>query len=402
MSVTLPRHIQSVFIPRSARMAFRTFVVLIALVTVSACREAQVEPDLPELTSSIFTLETVIDGLERPWAVEPLGNDAYLVTGNLGTLWLIESGSQQEIAGLPDELTRLRDSRIATNGQGGLLDIALAPDFADSGEIYLSYSYGDWDANNTALLRANIEGDTLVAAETIFRALPAKPVSRHFGGRIAFPDNDTVLLSLGDGLSMREEAQKPTSHLGSVVRLNRDGEVPADNPDFGTGAKPELFTIGHRNIQGLAVDPQTGVIWSHEHGPRGGDEINRLMAGENYGWPIVTQGRDYHGARVSPDETDPRFKDPIHGWTPAIAPSGIVVYRGELFPDWDGDILTGGLASGDIRHLDPTTGAETILLSDMKTDDDAFRVRDLAVDTDGALLILIEDTDNGRLIRMTP
>ncbi|MEM9599751.1 MAG: PQQ-dependent sugar dehydrogenase [Pseudomonadota bacterium] len=377
---------------------------LLGLISVSltACLEPQPTPDIATLPSDAFTLDQVVDGLERPWAVEPLGQQAYLITGKLGTLWLVEAGEIREIAGLPDSLTRLRNQRMATEGQGGLLDIAIAPDFAQTGDIYMSYSYGDWSTNGTALMRAQLDGDRMVNAATIFEASFPKEAGSHYGGRILFSDNNTLLLSLGDGFALREEAQKTGSHLGSIVRLDRNGNAPSDNPDFGESAEPELFTIGHRNVQGLAQDAQTGAIWAHEHGPRGGDELNRIEAGKNYGWPIVTEGRDYQGARISPDESDPRFAPPVHGWTPSIAPSGLVIYRGDMFSDWDGDALSGGLASGDIRHVDLDTGVETALLGDLKSETDAFRVRDLAVDDDGALLVLIEDTDNGRLIRMTP
>lgn len=371
-------------------------------VGLSGCREPQPAPDIQRLGSDSFVMETIIDGLERPWSVEPLGNAAYLISGKLGVLWLVEGGQARKIAGLPDVLIAQRNKRIAVKGHGGLLDIGLPPDFAATGDIYLSYSYGDWDANGTALLRARLDGDQMLDAQTLFESSFPKASGRHYGGRIVFPGDGTLLLSLGDGMALREEAQKPDSHLGSVVRINRDGSPPDDNPDFGEGAEPELYTIGHRNVQGLAIDPETGAIWSHEHGPRGGDELNRLRAGANYGWPVVTTGRDYQGARISPDETDPRFEAPVHDWTPSIAPSGLVIYRGALFPDWEGDALSGGLASEDIRHVDLNTGMETALLGDLKTGPDTFRVRDLAVDEDGALLILVEDPDNGRLIRLMP
>ncbi|MGB6229519.1 MAG: PQQ-dependent sugar dehydrogenase [Litorimonas sp.] len=377
-------------------------LLLLGAALLSACLEAQPAPDLPEVATSELTLAPVVEGLASPWAVEPLPQGGYLVTGKLGKLWRVEGGAVREISGLPDDIVALSDNQIATDGQGGLLDVALAPDFARSGEIYLSYSYGDWDANGTALLRARLNGDRLEGPDVIFRAGPAKEAGSHYGGKIVFLPDGTLLLSLGDGFALREEAQKPSSHLGSVVRLTRDGGAPADNPDFGDGAPPELFTIGHRNVQGLALDPQTGAIWEHEHGPRGGDELNRLTPGANYGWPIVTRGRDYQGARISPIESDPRYAEPVHGWTPSIAPSGLAIYRGDFFPDWNGHALVGGLASGDLRLVDTETGLETILLSDAKTDDDSFRVRDVTMDLDGAVLVLVEDAENGRLYRLTP
>ena len=374
----------------------------LGITALAACLEPQPAPDLPEQPQSDFTLEVIVDGLKAPWSSAELPNGAFLVTGKFGQLWRINNGDMTEISGLPAEITSLGKNRIATEGQGGFLDVALAPDFESSGLIYMSYSYGDWDANGTGLLRATLADNELRNVETIFKAAPAKEAGSHYGGKIVFPGDGTLLLSLGDAFSMREEAQKPASHLGSVVRLTLDGAAAPDNPDFGEGALPELFTIGHRNVQGLAIDPETGAIWEHEHGPRGGDELNLLEAGGNYGWPIATSGRDYQGARISPTEDHAGFNAPTHGWTPSIAPSGLAIYRGDGFPDWDGHALIGGLASGDVRKVDPETGEEIVLLSDAKTETDRFRVRDVDVASDGTVLLLIEDAENGRLIRMSP
>lgn len=375
---------------------------LVAAVSLSACLESQSAPTLQTRPMSDFQLDTVIDSLPSPWAVAVLPDGDYLITGKLGQLWRVSNGTETEISGLPDALTSLASQRFATAEQGGLLDVALAPDFAQSGTIYLSYVYGDWDANGTALMRAQLEGTEISSATTIFRAVPGKQAGGHYGGKIAFPGDGTLLLGLGDGFIAREEAQRATSHLGSVVRLTLEGGTPADNPDFGAGAKPELFSIGHRNVQGLAVDPATGDIWAHEHGPRGGDELNRLSPGANYGWPIATFGRDYQGARISPTEDHTGFTAPVHIWTPSIAPSGLTIYRGDMFADWNGHALIGGLASGDLRRVNPETGEEVILLSDAKTEADRFRVRDVDEGPDGSILLLIEDAQNGRLLRMLP
>jgi glucose/arabinose dehydrogenase len=377
-------------------------VAVAAIAALSACTETQTAPDLQTRPVADFRLVTVVDGLPSPWAAAILPDGGYLITGKLGKLWRVQNGVAVEISGLPAEVTGFADMRVATGGQGGLLDVALAPDFATSGTIYLSYSYGDWTANGTALMRAQLTGNRITSSASIFRASPGKQAGSHFGGKIAFPGDGTLLLALGDGFSLREEAQKPSSHLGSIVRLTLDGGTPADNPEFGEDAKPQLFSIGHRNVQGLAIDPATGDIWEHEHGPRGGDELNRLSAGANYGWPVATYGRDYQGARISPIEDHAGFTAPVHYWTPSIAPSGLAIYRGDQFTDWNGYALIGGLASGDLRVVNPDSGEEVILLSDAKTEDDAFRVRDVDIDADGAILLLVEDGENGRLIRMLP
>lgn len=370
-------------------------------VGLSGCLEPQTIPDLPALSSDQFQIETVADGLNAPWAVEVTPNGDYIVTGNHGELWEISENGRTEIGGLNVALPDIARDQVMTEGQGGLLDIGLTPEFAQTGEIYLSYSYGDWDANGTALIRAKLDGNRLRDARTVFKVPLEKEAGAHFGGRIGFLPDQTVLLTLGDGFALREEAQKTSSHIGSIIRIQRDGAPAADNPDFGEGSLRELYSIGHRNVQGLAIDPVDGVVWAHEHGPRGGDELNRITAGENYGWPIVTKGRDYQGARISPHESDPRFEDAFHGWTPSIAPSGLAIYRGDLFTDWEGAFLIGGLASGDVR-LVRRDGSETILLGDMKREGDAFRVRDVKVDNDGAILVLIDDPENGRLLRLTP
>ncbi|MEL6687979.1 MAG: PQQ-dependent sugar dehydrogenase [Pseudomonadota bacterium] len=379
----------------------KTGLMGLSLITLTACLEPQPAPDLPEQPQSDFQLDIIAEGLASPWAAAELPDGGFLVTGKFGQLWRVANGQVTEITGLPDEIVALADNRIATEGQGGFLDIALAPDFETSGTVYMSYSYGDWAANNTGLLRATLADDQLTNVETVFRALPAKEAGNHYGGKIAFPGDGTLLLALGDAFSMREEAQITSSHLGSVVRLTLDGEAARDNPDFGDGAMAELFTMGHRNVQGLTVDQDTGVIWAHEHGPRGGDELNLLEAGGNYGWPVATAGLDYQGARISPQEEHTGFNAPAHGWTPSIAPSGLAIYRGDVFPGWDGHALVGGLASGDLRKVDPATGEEVILLSDAKTDEDRFRVRDVDIASDGTVLLLIEDPENGRLIRMS-
>ena len=385
------------------RRTIRAIACILSVGLFSACLEPQPAPELPEEPSSRFRIETVADGLERPWAAAPLPDGGYLVTGKLGQLWRVPAdGSPIAIGGLPEALTGLAQQRMATDGQGGLLDVALSRDFAETGTIYLSYSYGDWDANGTALMRATLSGGTLSDTETIFRVGPAKEAGSHYGGKIAVLPDDTVLLTLGDGFALREEAQKTTSHLGAIVRLDAQGGAPDGNPDFGDEALPHLYSIGHRNVQGLAFDDRTRTVWAHEHGPRGGDELNRIEAGENYGWPIVTHGRDYQGARISPRETDPRFVSPVRSWVPSIAPSGLAVYRGELFAEWEGDLLIGGLASGDLRRVSADGSDETVLLGDLKTDADPFRVRDVDIDRDGAVLILVEDAENGRLLRLLP
>lgn len=365
---------------------------------LTGCFEAQPAPKLTERPSTDFAVTEIQTGLANPWSVAELPDGTFLITEKSGKLLrAFRDGNRSEVEGLPAD--------IYASGQGGLLDVVAAPDFATSNEIYLSYSYGTDDANGTAVLRAQLEGKSLKKPTVIFRASPPKAAASHFGGKIVFLPDDTFVLTLGDGFAYREDAQKANTHLGKLVRLMRDGGVPQDNPFIGESKdglafKPQIYSLGHRNVQGLAYDAPTNMLWEHEHGPRGGDELNRIVAGANYGWPLATKGRDYQGARISPYETFEGTVDPVHDWVPSIAPSGLVIYRGDLFPDWNGDALIGGLASRDVRRVDLENGksvGEEDLLSDLDG-----RVRDVRQARDGAVLILIEDAVNGRLLRLAP
>ena len=366
---------------------------------MTGCLEPQPAAEITKRPSTDFTLVEIQSDLESPWSVAEIARDGgYLITEKGGTLWHVKgTGEKTKIRGLPDD--------IYVAGQGGLLDVVLAPDFLETGEIYISYSYGSPGANGTALLRARLEGDSLENPIVIFRASPPKAAASHFGGKIVFLPDETLVLSLGDGFAYREDAQKADTHLGKLVRLTREGGVPQDNPFIGKSKdgldfKPQIYSMGHRNVQGLAFDAKTNTLWEHEHGPRGGDELNLIDAGANYGWPLATTGLDYQGARISPYETFKGMVDPVHDWVPSIAPSGLIIYRGDLFPEWDGDALIGGLASRNLRRVDLQNGqsvGEESLLSDLDG-----RVRDVRLASDGGVLVLIEDSENGRLIKLLP
>ena len=371
----------------------------VALSLLSACQESQIAPELPERQSSEFNVTEIFTGLSNPWSVAEMPNGGgYFITEKSGRLWHVTDASDKiEIKGLPDD--------IYAKGQGGLLDVVLSPDFERTGELYISYAYGNDTANGTALLRTRVKNSALESSIVIFRASPPKAAASHFGGKILFLPDETMILTLGDGFAYREDAQKADTHLGKLVRLTRDGGVPTDNPFLGQSKngrafKPQIYSLGHRNVQGLAMDFETGALWQHEHGPRGGDELNRLQAGANYGWPLATKGRDYQGARISPYESFEGTVDPVHSWVPSIAPSGLVIYRGDMFPEWNGDALIGGLASRDLRRVDLENGqsvGEEDLLSDL-----SLRIRDVRLAKDGAVLLLVEDGANGRLLRLTP
>lgn len=367
----------------------RKFLTVLSALALIACLEAQPKPEIKEIPISGFNIEVLAESLNAPWSVAETA-PGFLITQREGKLFYFSRGQKTEITGLPVD--------IFVSGQGGLLEIMPAPDFGQTSEVYISYAYGNSDANGTALLRATLKDNILENSTIIFRASPPKAAASHFGGRIVFLADDTLVLTLGDGFAYREEAQNVNSHLGKIVRLTRDGGTPIDNPKL--NGKPQIYSYGHRNVQGLAYDAQTNQLWEHEHGPRGGDELNLIRAGNNYGWPIATTGLDYNGAKITPFKNYEGMIDPVHNWVPSIAPSGLAIYRGDMFPQWNGDALVGGLMSRDIRLIDLENGTskgEISILTDLDE-----RVRDVRIASDGAILVLTDDSENGKLLRITP
>jgi glucose/arabinose dehydrogenase len=337
-----------------------------------------------------YELETVTDGLEGPWSVALLPDDTFLVTLRIGRLIHVGvDGTQREVAGVPDTYYA---------GQGGFFDIVLHPDYDNNQLVYLSYAHGTPNGNGTAILRARLDGGDLVEAERIFLAEPLKDTPQHYGGRLLFLPDGTLLVSTGDGFEYREAAQDIHSELGKVIRINDDGSVPADNPLVAEGAN-RVWTYGHRNTQGLALDGDSGRVYLHEHGPRGGDELNLLRPGTNYGWPAITYGVDYSGAYVSPFTEAEGMAQPLTYWVPSIAPSGLAWYGGDQFPEWRGDLFVGALVDKEVRRLELNNGevsGEEALFSEL-----GERIRDVRDLGDG-FLYLLTDSAEGRLIRVRP
>jgi glucose/arabinose dehydrogenase len=340
-----------------------------------------------------YQTTVVADNLEFPWSLAQLPDGRLLVTERPGRLRLIDTELNEDmvtVSGLPDN--------IWTGEQGGLFEIKIAPDFASSGQVFISYACGTADANTVCLSRAELRDQHLHNLEEIFRASPTREGSAHFGSRFIFLPDGTLLLGLGDGFDYREQAQKPENHLGSIVRINQDGSIPADNPFVGDErVAAETYSYGHRNVQGLARDPQSGQLYATEHGPQGGDELNLIEAGANYGWPLVTEGVDYTGARIAPFEELPGMVAPLHTWTPSVAPSSLWRYRGEEFSSWDGDYFVSTLAAKDVRRLRVSDGRveEERLFTELDT-----RIRLVTQTTDGTFYLLTDDK-NGQLIRIT-
>ncbi|MCF6220391.1 MAG: PQQ-dependent sugar dehydrogenase [Robiginitomaculum sp.] len=384
------------------KTGFATTAVLVlslaATLALSACSEredTQVTSRVAATASQMaINVETIADKLRAPWSVTVLPDGSYLVTEQLGVLQHIRlDGTRTEISGLPDD--------IYAQGQGGLLDIVLAPDFADTQTVFLSYAKGSKKANRTAIIRARLVDGALIDRAEIFQASPTKDTSSHFGARMVFLPDGTLVMTIGEGFAYREAAQDKGSHLGKTVRLNPDGSAPTDNPFVSVdGVRPEIYSLGHRNAQGLNFDTVGGKLWSHEHGAKGGDELNIIAPGKNYGWPITTTGIDYNGAKISPFQSYAGMEGFVTDWVPSIAPSGLTIYRGDLFADWNGDALVGGLKSRDLRRVDLEDGkavGEEILLQDLNA-----RIRDVRTAPDGSILILTDDKTNGKLLRITP
>lgn len=338
-----------------------------------------------------YRLEVVAEGLNHPWAMAFLPGGDYLVSMKAGEVRRISAEGEvgEPIAGGPATWFA---------GQGGYFDIALAPDFSKSSLVYLAYAGGDRRANRTTIMRARLAGNRFEDAKTIFAASPDKDTSAHYGGKLLFLADGTLLLTTGDGFEYREAAQSAHSHLGKVIRINADGSAPEGNPYAAGGGDPLVYSLGHRNPQGLALDPATGAIYLHEHGPKGGDEVNLIKPGHNYGWPAVSYGVNYSGALVSPFTQAPGITDPLHYWVPSIAPSGLVFYTGKAFPEWQGDLLVGALVDREVRRLDLEDGQvvkEEALFSEINA-----RIRDLRQGPGGALYVLT-DGKGGKLIRIS-
>lgn len=336
-------------------------------------------------------VQTVVEGLEAPWGMAFLPDGRLLVTEKPGRLRIVAPDGQLSapLAGVP---------AVEAVGQGGLLDVALDPGFAANQIIYLSYSEPADGTAGTAVARARLGGDGLQDVQVIFRQTPKISSRHHYGSRLVFARDGTLFITLGDRGSQRDSAQDLGTHLGKLVRIASDGSVPADNPFVGrAGALPEIWSYGHRNLQGAALHPVTGELWTHEHGPRGGDEINIARAGRNYGWPVITYGREYHGPKIGEGTSKAGMEQPLHYWVPSIAPSGMVFYDGAAIPAWRGNLLVGALAAQQIARLElsaagSVTHEERIAIGE--------RVRDVEQGPDGAVYVLTDTGKNSRLLRL--
>lgn len=380
------------------RLACLTALALGTTALIGLERARAVEASYDTAQAQI-QVETFTDGLSHPWGAAFLPDGALLVTERAGDLRIVSPDGElsEPVKGVPE---------VDARGQGGLLDVALDPDFASNRLVYLTYAEAGEGGNGTAVARGELgRGDapTLGNVEVIFRQQPKLPSTKHFGSRLVFAPDGTLFIGLGERSErqFRGQAQDLDSHLGKVVRINPDGSVPQDNPFVDRdGALPEIWSYGHRNIQGGALHPETGRVWFNEHGPRGGDEINIPEAGANYGWPLVSYGVEYSGAPVNEGESQAEgIEDPIHYWVPSIGPSGMAFYAAGAFPEWRGDLFVGGLAIPKLVRLElngqEITGEEALL------EDLDLRIRWVGVGPDGALYLLT-DEDRAEILRITP
>jgi glucose/arabinose dehydrogenase len=342
-------------------------------------------------------VQTVVEGLSHPWGLAFLPDGRMLVTERDGNLRLVGGGRVSEpLDGVPE---------VDAGGQGGLLDVAIDPAFAQSRLVYLSYSEAGDGGNSTAVARGRLseDGTGLTGVQVVFSQQPKLDSAMHFGSRLVFDRQGHLFITLGERskAQFRDQAQQLDSHLGKVIRIRPDGSVPEDNPFAGRrDARPEIWSYGHRNAQGAALNPDTGVLWVNEHGPRGGDEINIPEAGKNYGWPIVSHGVNYDGSPVGAGQREaPGMTGPIHHWTPSIGVSGMAFYTADAMPGWRGDVFVGGLSIPKLVRLerdgDRITGSEDLL------EDLALRIRQVVQGPDGALYLLTDES-NGEILRVGP
>lgn len=339
-----------------------------------------------------YKVEVVADHLTHPWGWVELPNGDMLVSERGGRLWRISPDwARAEVTGLP---------RITRGGQGGLLDLALHPDFANTGWLYFSFSQPGPGGASTAVARAKLVEDHLIGRKLLFVQQPKLSGGSHFGSRLVFDKDGFLFITTGERFHARNRAQQLDNHLGKILRLHDDGRVPEDNPFVKQqGALPEIWSYGHRNIQGAAIHPQSGILWINEHGPRGGDEVNLIKKGANYGWPLVTFGEEYSGGKIGLGSRMAGMEDALWVWVPSIAPSGMLFYTGELFPQWRGQLFIGALASRKLVRL--TLDGETIVQENHLLTELGARIRTVGQGHDGAIYVLT-DEEQGQLLRLVP
>jgi aldose sugar dehydrogenase len=335
---------------------------------------------------------TVADGLEQPWGLAFLPDGRMLVTEKDGRLRLVGSDGtlSEPLAGVPE---------VYDGGQGGLLDVVLDPDFASNQLVYLSFSEPSAGGTGTAVVRGRLGEGALEDVEVIWRQQPKLDSGQHFGSRLVFLKDGTLIVTLGDR-NRRQYIPDMKAQIGKLVRINRDGSIPKDNPFVGNADySPDIYSLGHRNVQGATLHPDTGELWTVEHGSRGGDEINIPRPGKNYGWPVISYGREYSGEKIGEGTAKPGLEQPVHYWDPSIAPSGMTFYTGDKFPAWKGSLFVGALKFQLLARLE--VDGNRIAREERLLEDMGERIRDVVQGPDG-YLYLLTDEDDGRILRLEP
>ena len=364
------------------------FIVLLSIIS-----QANTTTPTIEYASEkrVIKVEEIASGLDHPWSIAFVSETDWLVTERSGTLRRIVDGRVQEqpITGLPD---------IHPTGQGGLLDVVLHPDFDTNQWVYLSYSAKDKSRYGTEVARGKLVENQLENVEIVFKATPKVKGGRHFGSRLAFDDKGFLFISLGDR-GAKKTAQHQDKHLGAIIRLHDDGRVPKDNPFINAAnVLPEIYSYGHRNVQGMVFDKQTNTLWAHEHGPQGGDELNRILAGQNYGWPTITFGANYGtGTKIGEGTNKEGMLQPTTYWDPSIAPSGLAIVNSDHYPQWQGNLLVGALKFQLIARLE--LNENTVVHEERLLKSELGRIRDIRQGPDG-FIYLLSDSDNGSIYRL--
>jgi aldose sugar dehydrogenase len=347
----------------------------------------------PASVRGVVMAEMVVSGLVNPWAIEFLPDGRALVTERPGRLRILSTGGQLSppVSGMP---------QVHAQGQGGLLDVAIDPQFAQNQRIYLAFAESGSGGSGTAVARARLTDAGLQDVQVIFRQEPKLSGGGHYGARLVFTRDGQLFVTLGDRMNWRERAQDLSMGQGKIMRITTDGAAPADNPFLQTAnARREIWSLGHRNVQAAALHPETGQLWTVEHGPRGGDELNRPERGKNYGWPVITYGVDYSGARIGEGTAKAGLEQPVYYWDPVIAPSGMAFYTSDAIPGWRGSVLVGSLTPGALVRLEMTNGRVT--KEERYLGELGERIRDVTVGPDG-FVYLVTDASNGRVLRVKP
>jgi aldose sugar dehydrogenase len=382
-------------------MAFK-HVLILSIILISCLQEkdSNNNPNTDDIDENLavidsekqrFTVDTLSSELSNPWGIAFLPDGRILVTEKQGRIVIFKDGKLQaeEVQGVP---------AVYAQGQGGLLDIKLHPDYAKNGWIYLTYAKPGQGGGGTTLARTKLDGNKFVDLQELFSAQPFTSSGAHFGSRIAFDGKGYVFISSGERGTM-ENAQTLANHLGKILRLHDDGKVPTDNPFVNqSGAKPEIWSYGNRNPQGMIYDAATGTLWAHEHGPRGGDELNKIEKGKNYGWPKITYGINYDGNPITDKTSLPGMEQPVTYWVPSIAPCGMAIVTSDKFPAWKGNLLVGALAFQHVARVELDASGKYV--KQEKLLDKVARVRAIAESPDGFIYVATESP--GMLLKLAP